>query len=546
MSHNTGDPGTIRAMAERYSANQDGDGPFAAAREGLAMTNINNMIMNAIHRKPDPWRFPEWSLLLDADSYKVSMWKQYPAGTEYVSSYIESRGGRFPNTVLFGLQPFLRRLERPISRDEVEFANAFWTAHGEPFHYDGWMYIVNELGGKLPIRIEALEEGQVVPVQNALVQVVNTDPKCFWLTTWVETALLRAVWYPTTVATLSWSIKQLIRRYLDMTCDNPEAEIGFKLHDFGSRGVSSHESAMIGGAAHLLNFNGTDTAVGMIVPILHYNAPFDPTAGVIPGYSIPAAEHSTITSWGREHEVNAFENMLDQFAGPGKIVAVVSDSYDIYKATEEYWGGQLRDIVKNNGGTVVIRPDSGDPTVVPVEIVRMLGLRFGYTVNKKGYKVLPSCVRVIQGDGINYDSIRTILENLKLYGWSAENVAFGMGGALLQGVNRDTMKWAMKASAIKIAGSRRWRDVYKDPVTDTGKRSKRGRQAVIITGWDEVHLGRSVSYETILLDDLEDGHKNLLRPVFQDGEVLRLMSWDAVKKNTEEHYGVVTKIPRAA
>ena len=132
----------------------------------------------------------------------------------------------------------------------------------------------------------------------------------------METALLRAVWYPTTVATLSWTVKQIIRSYLEKTCENPEAELPFKLHDFGARGVSSAESAALGGIAHMVNFLGSDTVGALQHARSYYGEE-------MAAFSIPAAEHSTITSWGRENEIHAFENMLTQFGGPDKLVAVV-------------------------------------------------------------------------------------------------------------------------------------------------------------------------------------------------------------------------------
>lgn len=477
----------------------------------------------------------QWSLIVDTDSYKVSMWKQYPPKTEYVSSYIEARGGRFDSAVFFGLQAFLKKLERPITADEVEFGNAYWTAQGLPFNYDGWMYIVNELGGKLPLKIEAVDEGTVVPIQNVLLRIVNTDPNCAWLTTWAETPLLRAVWYPTTVATLSWNIKQVIRSYLDKTTDKDliPTILPFRLHDFGSRGVSSYESAMLGGMAHLVNFMGSDTGPAALGAMSVYDAVLDPTVEAIPdtgimvspAYSIPAAEHSTITSWGREGEIDAFRNMIEQFGGVGKLVAVVSDSYDIYNAASEIWGNKLKPLVEDMGGTLVVRPDSGDPVVVPVEIVEILGEKFGYTTNSRGYKVLPDCVKVIQGDGVNLDSITEILQKLESKGWSAENIAFGMGGALLQQPNRDTMSWAMKCSAIRIDGV--WNDVYKDPITDSGKKSKAGVQGLVY----QCGLG-NCGYRSMRTDYI-NGDSDLLVSRFVDGEMVNTTTFDEVRQRAE-------------
>jgi nicotinamide phosphoribosyltransferase len=221
--------------------------------------------------------------------------------------------------------------------------------------------------------------------------------------------------------------------------------------------------------AHLVNFLGTDTVSGVLAARAYYGEP-------MAGFSIPAAEHSTITSWGREHEVDAYRNMLKRFARPGSLVAVVSDSYDIFHAISEYWGKTLKAEVIASGATVVVRPDSGDPVAVVHQCLELLDEAFGHVVNGKGYKVLNN-VRVIQGDGINPNSIRAILERITSAGYATDNVAFGMGGALLQQLNRDTQKFALKCSAARVGG--RWIDVYKEPVTDKGKMSKRGRMTLL-------------------------------------------------------------------
>lgn len=391
------------------------------------------------------------------------MWKQYPSETQHVYSYIESRGGKYNELVFFGIKTFIQDyLTKPITQADVNFFGAIWEAHGEPFNWDGWNYIIEEHGGRIPICIDSLPEGTIVPTGVPMVAIWNTDKKVPWITTWVETAMLRAIWYPTTVATQSREIKKVIKKYLEETGD--VSGLPFKLHDFGARGVSSSESAKLGGMAHLINFMGTDTFEA-VIGVKQYYKDED-----LAGFSIPAAEHSTITSWGKENEVDAYRNMLTQF-GQGSLVAVVSDSYDIYNAVENLWGDALKEEVENMDAVLVVRPDSGDPVTVVAKCIQLLDEKFGSTINEKGYKVL-NTVRVIQGDGINQESITEILENLKSLGYSADNIAFGMGGALLQQIDRDTQKFAMKCSAIVVNGETR--DVFKDPVTDPGKRSKAG------------------------------------------------------------------------
>lgn len=441
--------------------------------------------------------------LFDTDSYKASHYLQYPENTTSMFSYIESRGGEYDNTIFFGLQYFLKEyLTYRVSPEEVEEAKGFYTTHGEPFNYEGWMYIAKDLQGKLPIRIRAVPEGSVVPTSNILVSIESTDPKVFWIVSWLETMLLRYVWYPTTVATRSHKIKKIILEALRISSDDPKSEISFKLHDFGSRGVSSQESAAIGGAAHLVNFMGTDTVVAVRCANKYYHHK-------MAGFSIPAAEHSSITSWGKEHEVDAYRNMLKQFAKLDALVAVVSDSYNLWNACEHLWGEQLKQEVINSGATIIIRPDSGHPASVVLKTVKILDDKFGCTINTKGYKVLKN-VRVIQGDGVNENSIQEILNVLIDSGYSATNIAFGMGGQLLQVLNRDTNKWAMKCSFITVDGQQR--DVFKDPITDHGKVSKAGRLDLI--------RDMNGKYYTVVLGNKEKHLLTVMQTVYENGEIL--------------------------
>jgi nicotinamide phosphoribosyltransferase len=456
--------------------------------------------------------------IIRTDSYKLSQWLQYPKDTVRISSYIESRGGE-TESVFFGLQAFIKQyMMTPITRADIDRAELIVKAHGLPFNRDGWEIIVNEYGGMLPLEIEAVPEGTVMETHNVQVQIVNTDPRLFWLTSYIETAMLRGIWYPSTVATKSRKMKKFIAAALDKTSDIPVVDqIMFKLHDFGARGASSAETAMLGGMSHLVNFMGTDTVEALIGAMEYYNT------SAMPGFSIPASEHSTVTSWGGPSgEVLAFENMINTFAGPGKLYACVSDSYDIYAAARDLWGGVLKDKVIAAGGTLVVRPDSGNPETVPVEVVGILMSRFGYTVNSKGYKVLPSCIRVIQGDGINEHSLPKILENMMGAGYSIDNIAFGMGGGLLQAWNRDTLKYAMKASAREDTNGV-WHDVFKDPISDRGKVSKRGRLGLVY------ECGIGVCGYRTLPKELADKKGNLLRTVYRNGELLVEDTFEAIR-----------------
>lgn len=457
------------------------------------------------------------SIILQTDSYKVTHHVQYPPETTSVYSYYESRGGRWPYTTFFGLQYVLaRHLEGVrVTPEAIEEAEELLGQHllgdiGTMFNRAGWQHIVDEHGGRLPVRIKAVPEGAVIPNRNVLMTVENTDPATPWLTNYLET-LLCQVWYPITVATQGTAIRRNIDLWLSQTGGDMEGA-PFKLHDFGFRGVSSVESAGIGGLAHLVNFQGTDTMEALLVGRQYYDVD-------CAGFSIPAAEHSTITSWGRESEAEAFRNMVAQFGG-GPLFAVVSDSYDIYHAARDIWGGELRDEVMAADGLLVLRPDSGDPREVVMRLLAILGDRFGTTATHKGFKVL-NHVRVIQGDGVDESQINGILTQMYHDGWSIDNIAFGMGGALLQKLDRDTQRFAFKCSAITVDGKER--DVWKDPVTAPGKTSKKGR--LKLSQSHGIFGATTVPEDSPVSDYME--------VVFEDGEIKRRHSLEDVRRRAE-------------
>ncbi len=389
-----------------------------------------------------------------SDSYKYSHYEQYPPKTEKIYSYFESRGGEFGFIIPFGITYYIKRYltGKVITPARIQRMKKLIDGHMGPgtFNEEGFNRLYQKYGGYLPIKIYALPEGTVAGVRQPLMAVENTDTEFFWLTNFLESLLVQA-WYPTTVASNSFRSRKLIKKYLEetSTLEGEEFEgcLNFRLHDFGQRGVSSVETGGIGGMAHLLSFLGTDTVSAMIFAQDWYNEDDD----FIAGFSIPASEHSTITSWGKENEIEAFRNMLEKHKDY-PLVACVSDSYDIRDAVDNKWGKVLKDDILEREGTLVIRPDSGDPVFTTEYIAKSLWNNFGGKVNDKGFKVLDSHVRIIQGDGIDYQMIDDILANFKKLGFSAENIAFGSGGGLLQKWDRDTAKFAFKCSEAIIDG----------------------------------------------------------------------------------------------
>jgi nicotinamide phosphoribosyltransferase len=448
------------------------------------------------------------NIILSTDSYKQSHHCLYPEKTTRVFSYLESRGGNTSETTFFGLHYILKtHLEgQVVTQEKIERAAKVCKLHfgnDEVFNRKGWEYILDKYNGYLPLKIKAVKEGEVVSTRNVLMTIENTDDNCWWLTNFVESVLLH-VWYSISVSTLSREIKKVILKYLIST-GTPES-IPFRLHCFGYRGAASQETAAIGTSAHLVNFMGTDTMPGLELLAEYYGEE-------MAGYSIPATEHSIACARGREGEVDQMQQFLDTYGKKGfPVIAYVSDGYDIWNACRDYWGSQLRAQVENLGNTLLgVRGDSGDPVVVPIQIVETLAEVFGTTTNDKGYKVL-NHVRVVQGDGVNLSNIQAILEGLKTRGFSADNITFGVGGALLSSVNRDTHRFAIKASSYVVDGY--VKNYRKDPITDSGKRSKLGRLKLV---------KENGVYNTVSLtgDDGEGiGLQDELITVFENGKIL--------------------------
>lgn len=460
--------------------------------------------------------YGQTNTILATDSYKLGHWKQYPAGTLGVYSYLEARvGAQFPRTVFFGLQAILAEyLEgQVVTYDMLREARELAHAHfgdNALFNYQGWARVIERHNGRLPVRIRAVPEGTPVPTGNVLMTVENTDEDAYWLTNALESLLLH-VWYPTTVASLSYNTKQMMKRKLEASADSTDA-LAFMLHDFGYRGASSHETAAIGGAGHLVNFMGTDTLPAMLLLRKHYAADLANLA-----FSVPATEHSVMTSLGAAGEEKIVSDLIDNH--PSGILSVVADSYNIYRFVDTL-GSKFKQRVMARDGKFVVRPDSvtldhPTPEALVVDLLERLWRSFGGSTNSKGFRVLDPHVGLLWGDGIDPDGIEKILDAAIRAGFSAENMVFGMGGGLLQKVNRDTQRFAFKSSAQFRNGV--WVPVRKSPL-DATKASKAGRLKLTKM---EPHGWATVMENTPGPD--------LLQTVFENGEILTRTTLDEVR-----------------
>jgi nicotinamide phosphoribosyltransferase len=452
-----------------------------------------------------------------SDSYKDSHF--YGLSVSELLAYYEARGGEFPYSRLFGLQYKLlthfegqfftqKNLDEQYENSQQHFYPGF------PYNRAGWQYILDVHKGRLPVEIRSVKEGMAIPVHNIMWDIKSTDPKVVFVEQWMET-VLQQVACSSAVCTKSSMVKELIREFLLKSADTL-ATLNFQLHDFGFRGVSCVEEAAFLGAAHLVNFMGTDTQVAMDLLNQFYGAPR------VCAVTVPASEHSMMTLRGRAGEADMVGDILNRY--PTGIVSIVGDSYDIYNFCQNIIGGRFREQIRNRDGKVVVRPDSGDYKIIVPDVCDILAEKFGFSENSKGYKVLAPCVGVIQGDGMDYFGIKDMFHAMLSHYYSAENAVVGMGGGLLRKVNRDTQKVAVKLCNAVIDGVDT--PVWKDPITDPGKTSKRGRLGLM-------HDRTNNRFATVQ-DTYGNGISgDILEPVFRNGELLRFQTLDEIRKLAE-------------
>lgn len=440
-----------------------------------------------------------YNLILDADAYKNDHGRMLPFGTDYIFSTISARksSGYNPHLVAFGVRYLLQTyLSRPLTQFHIDQAEYYIKLQGYQFDRQRWQYIVDQHQGILPLQITAVAEGNVVPVGVPLVNIVNTDPACAWLVSYIETLCLRVIWYMTTVASDSFALKLLLenklRQHNGVTGEYSDLS-AYHLHNFGARSCAGHESELMSGMAHALCFSGSDSLTANLTIDHHY---YTKPSGIAFVTSVIASEHSVSSAnsdSNLEDDFGIAVKMLDlldqelarkqqlQDSSP-TIISVVVDTYNPYRFVEHYIGERLKQRVEQlakHNARLVLRVDSGNPIEEPIKVIKLLSEKFGYQLNAQGYKELPRYLGVLQGDGVEVDSIKAILARLDEEKLSLNNLVFGMGGKLTHPTKgRDTYSFAMKSTAlgrVSPQGEIIWQDLFKNPITDSGKRSLKGR-----------------------------------------------------------------------
>lgn len=435
------------------------------------------------------------TILHGTDAYKLDHRSQYPKGTELVFSNWTARKSRMPGVdkvIFFGLQAYMMEylVERWnkdfFKRDLEEVVMEYMTrieGAGIKITYDHIVKL-HQLG-YLPIEIWALPEGTAVPIGVPMFVMWNTHPDFFWVTNYLETSLSANLWGPCTSATIAQQYRQLFADAFSYTGISDPNFIDFQGHDFSYRGMYGNEAAALSGAGHLLSFNGTDS-----IPALDFLAKYYNAGDEFIGGSVPATEHSVMCMGSKESEIETFRRLITDVYPTG-IVSIVSDTWNYWKVWTEILP-QLKDVIMRREGTVVIRPDSGDPVKIicgdpdaPAGTPAHKGSfnlawdLFGGTLTHSLYRELDSHIGLIYGDSITLDRARAICTNLRTQGF-VPKIVLGIGSYTYQMVTRDTFGFALKSTAGVVNGE--VREIFKDPVTDDGtKKSAKGFTAVYET-----------------------------------------------------------------
>lgn len=441
----------------------------------------------------------------DIDFYKADHRRQYPESVRFIYSNFIPRTTRVKNInhiVVFGNTVLSIELQKLtdwiLSAGEIELEKyaAFMRQHlnvksFDVSHLEDLLSYVQEHEA-MPVHIRMLPEGSVVPIQTPVLTIQNVDGRFPWLVNYLETFISAVLWHPMTVATIANRYRCVFDGYAavsGVSYDMPDFP-AWQGHDFSLRGMPGIKAGRISGMAHLASFSGTDTcpSVGLIEKIY-------PKTGTLTAGSVPATEHSVMCCDGAEGEQYIYERLLTEVYPTG-IVSIVADSYDFWSIITELLP-KLKDKIMLRDGKLVIRPDSGDPVLILTGdpqaeteherkgLIQCLVEIFGYTENRAGFKVLHPKIGAIYGDSITLDRQEQILQRLIEKRYAVSCVVLGIGSFSYQYVTRDTFGFAMKATAVAEyvgEGPDRklvWRSIYKQPKTDSGKNSRRGRLAVI-------------------------------------------------------------------
>ncbi len=491
----------------------------------------------------EPMKDNPLSAMILCDFYKISHREQYPKNTEYVYSTWTPRESRIDGiheVLCFGHQGFIKEylvdffqknfFSQPKNEVISAYTRVIKSTLGVENPTSQHIADLHDLG-YLPLSIKALPEGTLVPIRTPILTIINTDPRFFWLTNYIETLASSELWMSSTSATIAFQYRKILDKFALETGGDP-LFVPFQGHDFSMRGMGGLHSAMLSGLGHLLSFVGTDTIPAIYRAEKYYNANIETE---LVGTSIPATEHSVMCANG-QNEQEVFKRLITEVY-PHGFLSVVSDTWDFWNIVGEVLP-EMKSLIMARNGKLVIRPDSGDPVKIicgDIEsqnpyakkgLIECLWDIFGGTKNEKGFKLLDSHIGAIYGDSITLQRCEAICALLKAKGFASTNVVYGIGSYTYQYNTRDTFGFALKTTACVIEGKEY--QLFKNPKTDSGvKKSQKGKVAVIREN------GKITHKENFDLATQVPG--DLLQEVFRNGKVLIDEKLSDIRQRVRSH-----------
>ena len=468
------------------------------------------------------------NITLLTDAYKLTHWLQRPYGINHLYSYGEPRvGGRYKKVCIIGMQPILiKYFSQKVTKEDIEegMEESLMTFGTDKYYPKEIWERVMRLG-YFPLRIKSVPEGTLIDEGNVAFTIESTQD---WFAPMIShfEDMLMWNWYSSSVATRSFYIKKAIKPIFEATSDVPDLVLPVAVNDFGFRGGTYSEGAIMGGIAHLVNFRGSDNMSASKAIKDFYGLKGR-------ALSVWATEHSVATSWGKDDEIGYIKAQLERSA-PEAITSIVTDSYDDINFLKQVVASEeIKKLIIEKTGRVVLRPDSNDPLRNVCSYSEILGSIFGYSLNNKGYKVINHNVGIIQGDGMTETSIPKLYEEYVRTGWSADNVVTGSGGGLLEeDLTRDTSRWAIKLSYGEKDGVPF--NTQKAPKSDMTKASKCGKLKL-----HKTHIrGSKPSFTTLesskMSKEVFFGYADSLETVFENGEINKI-SFEQIIENANSY-----------
>lgn len=503
------------------------------------------------------------------DGYKLGHHRMYPEGTEQVYSNWTPRSNKyFPEategSVVFGIQYLIK--EYLIKQFEKNFFNLPKKEAVEMFYRRVNNFVgIESVGyrhiealydlGYLPIRVKALPEGSVCPIRVPMMTITNTLPEFFWLTNYLETIISCTLWMPCTSATRARLYKKELHRHACKTGFPTDVNLGFCCHDFSMRGMAGMEAAIISGMAHMTSFVGSETIPAIAALEEYYGANSDEE---LIAATVPATEHSVMCAGGEEDELGTFKRLINDLY-PSGFVSIVSDTWDFWNVIENFLPKLKKDIMARDG-RVVIRPDSGDPVDIIcglrtnphfntrmkegkyyccyapfnddaeyVEVSEgqyygayyMLGKIFGWNTTSKDYRYPSTKVGLLYGDSITLERQKQIYLRLENAHMAACNLVLGVGSYSYQYASRDSLGFAIKATACVVNGE--LKEIFKHPKTDDGTKNS-------LKGLIAVYKGLDGKYTATDQVSIEEEKEGCLETVFEDGILKKEYSLEETDK----------------